>query len=288
MTRIHELHESTISRLIEQAIFEDLGFGDITTESIIPEEHISTAHILSNDEGVVSGLEISELIYRYIDMQISFSPLVGEGDRIKSGQTIAHIHGPVRGILQGKQTVLNFLMRMSGIAALTRRFVDAVQGTETVITGTRFTIPTLRMIDHFAVKAGGGSVPAFGTDEEIVIAPEHAGAVGGVLPALEKALAYIARSNINKPVSVEVRTFDELRDILNYTERLERIILSGFPAAVIPQAVDAIGGKTQIEVTGNVTPANAYEIASTGVHYIRVPELTHSPQAITFAFKVSP
>lgn len=287
MTMIYELHESTISRLIEQALFEDLGFGDITTESIIPEDHLSTAHILINNEGVVAGLEVAELVYRYIDMQISFSHLAGEGDRVKTGQTIAHIHGPVRGMLQGKQTVVNFLMRMSGIATLTRLYVDAVQGTETSITGTRYTIPTLRMIDHFAVKAGGGMIRSFGTDEEIFISSEHVDAIGSIRNALEKALAYREQYNNNKSVSVEVRTFDELRDILPYADRLERISLFGFPAAVIPQAVDAIGDRTKIEVAGNITPKNAYEIANSGVQYIRVPELTHSPQTITFTFRVS-
>jgi len=287
MTKIHELHESTISRLIEQALFEDIGFGDITTESIIPEDSLSTAHILANDDGVIAGLEVATLVYRYVDMQVSFSPLVNEGDDIKKGQTVVHIHGPARSIAQGKQTVLNFLMRMSGIASLTKQYVRAVEGTSAQITGTRDTIPTLRMIDHFGVKAGGGIVHFYGSDEEILITPEHADVVGGIVAAVEKSFRYKDQSSNPVPVSVEVRTFDELRDILKHTDKFRRIILFGFPPQVIQQAVDAIAGKTDIEVTGSVTPDTAREIAETGVRYIRVPELTHSPRAITFTYRIS-
>jgi nicotinate-nucleotide pyrophosphorylase (carboxylating) len=284
--KIHELHESTVSRLIEQALFEDLGFGDITTESIIPEDTLATAHILSNDAGVIAGLEVAGLVFRYIDMQITFSPLIREGESVKAGQTIAHIHGPLRGIVQGKQTALNFLMRMSGIASVTRRYVDKIKGTEARIVGSRYTIPTIRMIDHFAFKAGGGFVRSFGIDEEIVITADHARAAGDFADAIEKAFHYLTREKIERPVSVEVRTFDELRDIIDYADRLNRIILTGFPAAVIPQAVDAIDEKTKIEVQGGFALQNVREIADAGVQYINIPQATHSPDAVSFTFRV--
>lgn len=287
MTKIHELHESTVSRLIEQALFEDLGFGDITTESLIPEDTLATAHIIANDPGVIAGLEVAGLVYRYIDMQITFSSILRDGDAIKSGRTIAHIHGPLRGILQGKQTTINFLMRMSGVASLTREYVEEVKGTKTRITGTRHTVPTLRMIDHFALKAGGGMVRSFGIDEEIVITAGHVIAVGGYSQAVAEAFKFLEREEVNKPVSVEVHTFDELRDILGHADRLDRIVLVGFPPAIIPQAVDTIAGKTDIEATGNITTRNARDVAEAGVDYIAVPDVTHSPRAVTFAFRVS-
>lgn len=287
MTKIHELHESTVSRLIEQALFEDLGFGDITTESIIPEDTLATAHILSNNAGVIAGLEIAGLVYQYIDIQITFSPLVRDGDEIKAGQTIAHIHGPLRGLVQGKQTSINFLMRMSGIASRTRQYVDEVKGTNTRITGTRYTVPTLRMIDHFALKAGGGMVRSFGIDEEIVVTIDHVLAAGGYPEALQQAFEYLEYEKINNPVSVEVHTFDHIREILDYSDKLHRVILVGFPPAVIPQAVRAIEGKTQIEATGNISLRNVRDIAEAGVQYISVPDVTHSPEAVTFSFRVS-
>ncbi len=287
MTKIHELHESTVSRLIEQALFEDLGFGDITTESIIPVDSLATAHIISNDAGVIAGLEIAGLVYRYIDMQITFSSLVRDGDAVESGQTIAHIHGPLRGLVQGKQTSINFLMRMSGIASLIRQYVDEVKGTNTMITGTRHTVPTLRMIDHFALKAGGGMVRSFGIDEEIVITADHVLAAGGYSQAVEKAFKFLECEKMNKPVGVEVHTFDQIREILDHADKLHRIILVGFPPSVISQAVDAIAGKTKVEATGNITPKNVRDIAEAGVHYIAIPEATHSPRAVTFTFRVS-
>lgn len=288
MTMIPKLHESTISRLIEQALFEDLGFGDVTSESIIAEDSLATAHIITNDAGVVAGLEVAGLVYRYIDMQITCSSLVREGTDIKSGQTVVHIHGPLRGIIQGKQTSLNFIMRMSGIASLTSQYVNKIKDTKAKITGSRFTIPTLRMIDHLALKTGGGIVRSFGVDEEIVITSDHSLAAGGVKQAIMKALEYLERQEIyNKPLGIEVRTFDELRDILGYIDRLQRIVLVNFHPSVIPQAVIAITEKTKIEARGGITLENVREVAEAGVDYICIPDLTHSPRALNFDLRVS-
>jgi len=285
MTKIEKLHDSSVSRIIEQALFEDLGFGDVSTESIIPKEKLATAHIISSENGVVAGLEVAGLVYRYIDMQITFSPLLRDGDVLTSGKTVAHIHGPLRGILQGKQTALNFIMRMSGIASVTREYVNEIRGTIAKIVGTRYTVPNFRMFDHLAFNAGGGIVRSFSSDQEIIVNNDFAYAAGGISQTVRKALDHT--KNYNRPVSVEVRTFDELRDILDYTARLHRIILSGFPLQVLPQAVEKIGGKTEIEVTGNISLQNVREVAETGVHYISVPEATHSPRAISFTFRIS-
>lgn len=285
MKKMHDLHDSSVSRVIEQALFEDLGFGDVTTDSIIPKEKLATAHIISSENGVAAGLEVAGLVYRYIDMQITFSPLLRDGDVLTSGQTVAHIHGPLRGILQGKQTALNFIMRMSGIASVTREYVNEVKGTGVKIVGTRYTVPNFRMFDHLAFKAGGGTVRSFSSDQEIIVNNDFSHVVGGISQTVRKALDYT--KNYHRPVSVEVRTFDELRDILDYTARLHRIILSGFPPQVLPQAIEKIGGKTEIEVTGNISLQNVREVAETGIHYISVPEATHSPRAISFTFRIS-
>lgn len=284
---IHKLHESTVSRLIEQALFEDLGFGDETSEIVIPGDALATAHIIARNPGVIAGLEVAGLVYRYIDMQITFSPLVREGAVIKTGQTVVHIHGPVQGIVQGKQTVLNFLMRMSGIASLARKYTTKIRDTRAKITGSRFTIPTLRMIDHLALKVGGGIVRSFSVDEEIIVTVDHTFIAGGVKQAIGKALDYLKHNSANKPVSVEVQTFDELREILEYIDRLQRIVLVNFPPSVIPQAVEAIGGKTKIETRGGITLQNVREVAEAGVDYICIPDITHSPRAINFDLRIS-
>ncbi len=284
---IHKLHESTVSRLIEQALFEDLGFGDVTTESVIPGETLATAHIVAHDDGVVSGLEVAGLVYRYIDMQITFSPLVNEGTVIKTGQTMVHIHGPLRGIIQGKQTALNFMMRMSGIATLTRQYVDKINDTKAKITGSRFTIPTLRMIDHMAVKAGEGIVRSFGVDEEIVVTKDHSDSSGGAKQALSKAFDYLKDKNANKPVSIEIHTFDELRDIFEYCSQLQRVVLVDFHPSVIPQAVESIASKTKIEARGGISLENVREVADAGVDYICIPDITHSPRALNFDLRIS-
>jgi nicotinate-nucleotide pyrophosphorylase (carboxylating) len=285
MTKIEKLHDSSVSRIIEQALFEDLGFGDLSTESIIPKGKLATAHIVSSDNGIIAGLKVAGLVYRYTDMQITFSPLISDGDVLTSGQTVAHIHGPLRGILQGKQTTLNFIMRMSGIASVTHKYVNKVKGTGAKIVGTRYTIPNFRMFDHLAFNAGGGVVRSFGSDQEIIVNNDFTPAVGGISQAIKKAFNYT--KNFEHPVSVEVRTFDELRDVLHYAGRLQRIILAGFPPQVLPQAIEMIGNQTEIEVTGNVSLGNIREIAEAGVHYISIPEATHSPQAISFTFLIS-
>lgn len=287
MKKIHQLHESAISRLIEQAIFEDLGFGDVTTEVTVPEETLGVAHFIAHQCGVIAGLDVAGVVYRYIDMQVTFSPLVREGDVVQSGRAVAHVHGPAAGILRGRQVALNFLVRMSGIATLTRTYVEAVRGTQARIVATAYTVPTLRMIDYLAVKTGGGIVHSFGSDEELVITRHHAITAGGLVTSVRNALEYCERANIDKPVSVEVTTFDELKQILKFRDRLQRIILVGFPPPVLPQAVDAVGGQTEIEFEGSLTPEMARTVAESGVHYIRIPELTHSARALTFDVRIS-
>jgi nicotinate-nucleotide pyrophosphorylase (carboxylating) len=288
MTKIYELHESVLSRLIEQALFEDLGFGDATTEIIVPDERLTTAHFVAMEDGVIAGLEVAGLVFRYIDMQITFSSILREGDEIRKGQTIGHIHGPASGIIRGRQTAVNFLMRMSGIATLTRAYVKKVEGTHVSITGSRYTIPTLRMIDHFAVKAGGGIIHFFGSDEEIVITGAHAAVAGGFPAAIKKTFAYSDRERVSKPTSVEVTTFDELESVLPFADRLDRIVLNGFPPQVLPQAAEAVGGRTRIEVVGHITLDTVRDVAESGVHYIRIPELTHSSRSIPFDFRIAP
>jgi nicotinate-nucleotide pyrophosphorylase (carboxylating) len=287
MKKMHELHDSTISRLIEQALFEDIGFGDVTTDSTIPDGTLGTAHIQAMGKGVVAGLEVAGLVFRYSDMQVTFTPLVRDGEFVGEGKTVAHIHGPLRGIIRGMQTAENFLMRLSGIATLTREYVDRIRNTDAKITATRYTIPTLRMLDHFAVKAGGGYVRSIGLDQEIVITKSHRPGKGDLIRSIESAFTYIRHHKLQRTVSVEVYTFDELRDIVPHADRLNRIILCNFAPPVLPQAVDAIAGKTFIEASGGITPETVRSVAEAGVHYIMVPELTHSPRSFPFSFRIS-
>lgn len=285
MTNI--LNDNRISRSIEEALFEDIGLGDITSESIIPSVMMGNAELLVKSNGVIAGLDVAGLVFQFVDPEITFHREVEDGTFVQFKKIVGKIDGPLVSILKAERTALNFLQRMSGIATLTRQFVGAVAGTRAKITDTRKTAPGIRLLDKLAVKIGGGVNHRFGLDDMVLIKDNHIEAAGGITNAIDQCLAYISASNINIKIEVETKNINEVQQILKY-DGIQRIMLDNFKTDDIVKAVELINGKFEVEASGNVGLENVRQIAETGVDFISVGALTHSVKALDIALNVTP
>lgn len=280
------LNDSKLSRLIEEAVFEDIGLGDITTEAIIPHDAIGSADIFVKSPGVIAGLDIASLVFRTIDPTILLTPLTKEGAEVERGKVVASVEGPLAGILKAERTALNFLQRMSGIATLTRSFVKAVEHTRVRITDTRKTAPSLRIIDKLAVELGGGVNHRFGLDDMVLIKDNHIAAAGGISTAIEKCLLYLRASNLDFKVEVETKNLDEIQEVLKHPG-VHLIMLDNFSMNDMRQAVQLINHSLEVEASGNLTLENVRQVAETGVDFISIGALTHSPRALDISLEIT-
>ncbi len=276
----HELlNDSRISRLIELALMEDIGTGDITSEATIGEERQARAAVLCKEDGIIAGLPVAALVFQYCDHGITFTPAVADGSPVQAGTTVATVDGSARGILSGERTALNFLQRMSGIATATRRYVDAVQGFRARIADTRKTAPGLRVLDKWAVRLGGGTNHRFGLDDMVLIKDNHIAAAGGVRNALQQCRSYLLKHEIGLRIEVEVRTLEEAREALE-TGGVDRIMLDNFSPEAMRAAVEFLAGRVEVEASGGITLENVQAVAATGVDLISIGALTHSVRAL--------
>jgi nicotinate-nucleotide pyrophosphorylase (carboxylating) len=285
MTDVHP--GGIITRIIEEAMMEDIGMGDITTDAIVPPGLQGVGEIGAKGSGVVAGLEIAAETFRISDPELVFSPLVEDGSSVDAGTLIATIEGSLAGILKGERTALNFLQRMSGIATLTRRFVDAVSGTRARITDTRKTAPGLRVLDKLAVRLGGGMNHRFGLDDMMLIKDNHIAAAGGITKAVEEAVRSQRASKHHAKVEVETKTLDEVREALA-CPGINRIMLDNFSLTEMKRAVALVNRAVEVEASGNVTLESVRAIAETGVGYISVGALTHSAPALDLSLNIRP
>ncbi len=264
---------------IRRAIAEDVGSGDVTTNSTVPADAKAQVQIVAKQAGVVAGLDVAQLVFRQFDDQIVFRTQVNDGAEVLQGQVLAEVFGSVRALLTGERTALNFVGRMSGIATLTRQFVDAVKGTGAVILDTRKTAPGLRATDKLAVVLGGGQNHRHGLFDMVLIKDNHIDFAG----SLAEAVRRVRDSGTNLEIEVEVRSIEELREALSL--KVERILLDNMTPEMMSEAVKLNNGSAKLEASGNVTLATVREIAETGVNYISVGALTHSPRAFDVSLK---
>jgi len=264
-----------VRALLKRALEEDIGPGDVTTDWVIPAAQQSRAVISAKAPGVIAGLEVAREIFRLLDERIIFTPLVADGDAVKPKDIIARIEGPTRSILSGERVALNFLQHLSGVATLTRAFVEAVAGTQAVILDTRKTTPGLRMLEKCAVRMGGGSNHRLGLYDMVLIKDNHIEAAGSITEAVRQVREHNRASLL---IEVETRNLDEVREAL--TLRVDRIMLDNMSCEMMRQAVALVNGRVPLEASGNVTLANVREIAETGVDYISSGSLTHSAKAL--------
>jgi nicotinate-nucleotide pyrophosphorylase (carboxylating) len=263
---------------IRRALDEDIGPGDATSESIIPAEAQMTGQIIAKQDGIIAGLDVAQAVYVTFDPRVDFRALAREGDRVVDRQTVAGVSGPARSLLTAERAALNFLGRVSGIATLTRQFVDAVAGTRAVILDTRKTAPGLRILDKLAVKLGGGGNHRIGLYDMILIKDNHIDFAGGIEEAVRRARA--ARSGL--PIEVEARTLGDLKIALQLG--VERILLDNMSVEEMAEAVRLTNGRAKLEASGNVTLDNVRRIAETGVDFISIGALTHSAKVFDVSF----
>ncbi|MEC9491047.1 MAG: carboxylating nicotinate-nucleotide diphosphorylase [Halanaerobiales bacterium] len=272
------LNKYILDDLIERAIKEDLGYGDITTDNLIAEDAEKKAVIKIKEDGVVAGLEIARSVFNKYDSSLKFSGLVVEGSRIKAGSILAEITGSTRSILKAERLALNFLQRLSGIATKSREFVELVKDYPAQIVDTRKTTPTLRMLEKYAVKVGGAKNHRMGLYDTVMIKDNHLKAAGSIKNAVEKI-----KKNISHTTKIEL----EIDDLALLEEVLEAevdiILLDNMSSEELQKAVQIVSGRAILEASGGITKENAVEIAASGVDIISVGALTHQINSIDIA-----
>jgi nicotinate-nucleotide pyrophosphorylase (carboxylating) len=265
-----------IEEAVRAALAEDLGrAGDVTTQATISAGATACAAIRAREAGVVAGLALAREAFRLIDARVLFETKVDDGAHVEAGASIAAISGPAHAILSAERVALNFLGRLSGVATLTARYVSAVAGASARICDTRKTTPSLRALEKYAVRCGGGVNHRFGLDDAVLIKDNHVAVAGGVVQALRAAKAHVGHL---VKIEIEVDTLDQLREVLD--EGADAVLLDNMTLDDLRSAVALARGRIICEASGGVTLSNVAEIAKTGVDLISVGALTHS--AATF------
>jgi nicotinate-nucleotide pyrophosphorylase (carboxylating) len=267
-----------INARIRQALEEDIGSGDVTTNAIVPSESETEGQIVAKQTGIVAGLDVAAMVFRLLDENIRFTANVDEGSRVETGAVLADLAGSARAIFTAERTALNFLGRMSGIATLTSRFVETIAGTRAKILDTRKTAPGLRATDKLAVQRGGGYNHRYGLYDMVLIKDNHIDYAGGL------AQAFRLVSDTALEVEVEVRTLEDIRIAIELGAK--RILLDNMTAETMKEAVEITAGRAELEASGNVTLDSVRRIAETGVDYISVGELTHSAKVFDVSLKL--
>ena len=271
-----------LDKLILDALSEDLGTGDITTESCIPETAVSTGFFRAKMNGVFCGMAVLERVFRLVDEEITVTPLVHDGDEVKKGDDIAKITGPSRSVLYGERVALNLVQHMSGIATATRKAVNAVEGTGAVIVDTRKMTPGLRVLEKYAVKAGGGRNHRFNLADGILIKDNHIVAAGGIAQAIE---AVRRNAPHTLKIEIETETADQVRQALDAGADI--IMLDNMSVEDMRACVKLIDHRAITEASGNMGERDLREVAETGVDIISIGALTHSVAALDISLKFS-
>lgn len=264
-----------IDPLIEAALREDMPEGDVTSENIIPLNSVSEVYILAREDGVLAGIDIAQRVFKKVDSALSFKKLKEDGQWIKEGDRLAFLRGLSVSLLKGERTALNFLQRMSGIATMTRKYVQALEGSQTKILDTRKTTPGLRTLEKYAVKMGGGINHRFSLSDMVLIKDNHLKLVGSISEAVKRA-----KQKTKKGMKIEVETTNlgEVKEAVQ--NGVDMIMLDNMPIAKIKEAVKWVRGRIPLEVSGNVDLDKARKISSLGVDFISVGRLTHSYKSL--------
>ena len=269
-----------IDRIIEAALQEDMPDGDVTSESLIPHDSVSKAILLSKEDGVLAGIDVAARVFWKIDPQVSFTKKTEDGSSILAGDTLAQIEGPSISLLKGERTALNFLQRLSGIATLTQRFVTRIEESPTQILDTRKTTPSLRSLEKYAVKIGGGTNHRLNLSDMVLIKDNHLKIVGNISEAVTRA-----REKVGPDVKIEVETttFEEVREAVD--SGADMIMLDNMSPQRMKSVVEWVNGRVPLEASGNVKLSTVKEIASSGVDFISVGSLTHSYQSLDISME---
>lgn len=278
---IEPLGPETYRELVRQALAEDRGRGDATSAATIARGIRARGTIVAKSNLVVAGIDVAAEAFRQLDSQAVFEVRWGDGSRLEPGDVVANVRGDAHALLEAERTALNFLQRLSGIATLTAKFVDAARGGITIL-DTRKTTPGFRMLEKYAVRCGGGTNHRFRLDDGILIKDNHKRLGGGVAAAATRAMAQSG----GLPVVVEVETLEELDEVLE--TGVPRILLDNFTTHDIREAVKRVNGRAELEISGGVTLERIPELATTGANYVSIGALTHSAPAADLSFELEP
>jgi len=275
------IQSKALKTLVDMAIAEDLGTGDITSEAIISNQIMVKAFLIAKAPGIIAGLPLADFIFSTIDKNCHFKALVKEGAHVEPKTKIAEVTGAYKSLLMAERTVLNFVQRFSGIATETALFVSQTKGTKTQILDTRKTLPAYRVLDKYAVKVGGGTNHRFGLYDMVMLKENHIEVAGGITNAVMQVRAKV---NHNIKIEVETKNLEEVQEALS--NGVDVIMLDNMPLDTMRKAVKLINGKLKVEASGNMTLNRIAEVAATGVDFISVGALTHSVNALDISMLI--
>ena len=278
------LDSHTIQSFVRQALTEDVGNGDHTSISTIPQGKQGKAKLLIKENGIIAGIAVALEIFREIDSQLKIEILIEDGAHVKSGDLAFYVSGSVHSILIAERLVLNTMQRMSGIATTTRQIVDQLKNTNTKVLDTRKTTPNLRFLEKMAVKIGGGENHRFGLFDMILIKDNHVDYAGGTRLAIQAARKYLDENNLKISIEIEVRNLTELNEVLE-TGQVDRIMLDNFSFPNLKEAVKLIDKRYKTEASGGITLENVLEYAQCGVDFVSMGALTHSVKSLDMSLK---
>ena len=278
---MNNLNIQHIVPLIENALKEDIGTGDITTDALVPDTLVRTATMVAKANGIVAGMEVAEAVFRYLSPQIVWKPFVQDGDKIKKGDLLVEMSGPFRALLSGERLALNFLQRMSGIATATGLFVEEVAAYGTKILDTRKTVPGLRILDKYAVKAGGGENHRIGLYDMVLIKDNHIKVAGGIKKAVEQI-----RGSVQSDIKIEVETTSVAEVMEALETNADIIMLDNMSDEEMKACVERINHRAMVEASGNMNLERVKAVAATGVDYISIGALTHSVTALDISMNI--
>ncbi len=267
--------------LIERALEEDIGTGDLTSELVLEEARFGNARIVARESGVIAGMPVARAVFGKVDDTLILSTAVEEGSGVEADSEVLRIEGNGRSILAAERTALNFLGHLSGVATLTRRFVEAVDGTDATIIDTRKTTPTMRALEKYAVRVGGGANHRMGLYDMVLIKENHARWAGGMEKALQNALRVVGKGRDVINVTVEVRDIRELDTVLR--RGVDRVMLDNMTVEDVRAARKQIPSSFEVEVSGGLTLDNVRDYAETGVDYVSIGALTHSAPSLSLS-----
>lgn len=279
-----EQFEKEIQLIIENAIREDVGPGDYSSLSCIPENAVGKAQLLVKDNGIIAGVEFAQKVFLQLDPSSKVQVFINDGEQVKKGDVVFEVSASSQLILKAERLVLNAMQRMSAIATKTKSYVELLKGTKTTILDTRKTTPGIRALEKWAVKIGGGENHRFALYDMIMLKDNHIDFAGGITKAIQKTKQYLKENNLDLKIIIEARDLNEVREILQ-SDGIHRILLDNFSFDDTQKAVNLIGDKSQTESSGGINEETMRKYAECGVDYISSGALTHSIYNLDLSLK---
>ncbi|PKP21304.1 MAG: nicotinate-nucleotide diphosphorylase (carboxylating) [Bacteroidetes bacterium HGW-Bacteroidetes-20] len=274
----------TIEEIVKQTLIEDIGSGDHSSIACINKSILGKMKLLVKEDGVLSGISVAKEVIHQVDPTIKMTQFLNDGDLIKVGDVVFELEGPAQSMLTAERSILNFMQRMSGIATNTRKYVDAVKGTNTKILDTRKTTPGLRVFEKYAVTVGSAVNHRFGLFDMIMLKDNHIDFAGGIEKAIDTTIEYLKKNNLDLKIEIETRSLDEVKRVVEHGG-VDRIMLDNFTPELIKDALKLINGKYETEASGGITLENIKGYAQSGVDFISVGALTHHIKSLDMSLK---